>query len=745
MNRIEIILISFLLLAIVPNLHAQNKLDSLMDFIMQNDGLSSVKRLQEFEENELPYVNDTIKCDYIYVQAAFFEHINVLDIATKYYREYTLKADSMHYYAPQFFHSSLCVMLWDNNNNNTEEAISIGFSAIRAPWEKQLAYPYQYMIYINLAPMLLMTSRYADVPEITKQGWYYVNQQIEPTDTNYYQLPFTEALAWCMLGDSVKADSCCNWIEKNDITHSESLHKSLTRLREITNYCRDNGLMERKIATNQDIEDYKKELLLTDASTEKGRNLFCEYFSFIRNSLIHYYYDVDNVNDEKVWSTWLFDMMSYFYLCCDSMEGREGEAYDNVLTRKDFMCFHVWKSGKRPMSWTDIQNRLEEHEAAIEICSLPEEVLILRKDFKQPHSIRIDSLLFEQIVAGLQDEPLAIDTLYSLSGPLSTLWKLISPEIQGIRTLYISGSNVFSQINYGAIPLDKGEVVSDKYELHTLLSTSDAGLTREFNHGFKDAVVFGGINYEDAEYTSAKNQYDDEPWQLTRGLPEDIRSGFHNLPGSQKEVDGLDSIMISKKVEHHLSEGRGATEESFKSLDGKAPDLLHISTHGFMLAPLFNSNQIAKVSNSDTTRTKYKTILSQSGLLFAGANKAWRDFEHGDHNDGILTSREITQLDLSGCKLAVLSACRSALGETRNLTGVPFGVAYALKLAGVKQVLCSLWSIKDDATATFMKKFYEYLFNVNNAREALRMTQQDMMRSREYSSPYYWASFVIVE
>ena len=85
------------------------------------------------------------------------------------------------------------------------------------------------------------------------------------------------------------------------------------------------------------------------------------------------------------------------------------------------------------------------------------------------------------------------------------------------------------------------------------------------------------------------------------------------------------------------------------------------------------------------------------------------------------------------------------MGERENLSGMPFGVAYALKLSGVKQVMSSLWSISDAATSFFMIDFYEHLSGCNDAHKALRLTQNDMRKSNEYSSPYYWAAFVLTE
>lgn len=740
-QRLLLLMLAFLS---APTIYVfgQTRMDSLITEVMSLGAVAGADRLKAFENEEYDSSSDSVKCDFLYLKGLYFKRQKNMGKAVGYYRRSALMADSMRYYDPSFFDSVLKVMLWDKDNGQSNDAIAVGEMSIRAPKEKQQAYPHQYLTYISLANAMNTTFKFADVPKVAVDGMYYVSRQLNPQKDEYYQLPICEAVAWCMIGQTSRADSVRLWIDRHAVSKSEELANALHTLQSIIESHKVDGTNQWKRRALQDLGKIERGLLLANPATSRGSDIFHSYFETVRHTLAFFYFDANSVDDEKIWNRLLANQMIYFFICCDSLPGREQEAYNNAIVRKDFLGYHIGKQNRRLTKWQDIRDNLHEDEASIEICNLPEEVLVLRKEYSQPHSIRIDSLLFRQIVEGLKDEPLAIDSLYSLGGPLAKLWTLISPELEGVRTLFVSGANAFAQINYGAIPLCDGNVVSDRYELHTLLSTSDAGLTSHSLSSFRDAAVFGGVDYENAEYGDSPNQYADEPWQLTRGLPEDIRSGFHNLPGSEKEVADLDSIMSAKGITHFLRKGHEATEESFKALDGKAPDLLHISTHGFMLAPLFSSGDTVRF---DTAVAKYKTILSQSGLLFAGANKAWRDLKHGEHNDGILTSREITQLDLSRCKLAVLSACRSALGETRNLTGLPFGVAYALKLAGVKQVLCSLWSIKDDATAAFMKTFYEHLFTVGDAREALRMTQKDMMSSREYSSPYYWASFVIVE
>ena len=74
-------------------------------------------------------------------------------------------------------------------------------------------------------------------------------------------------------------------------------------------------------------------------------------------------------------------------------------------------------------------------------------------------------------------------------------------------------------------------------------------------------------------------------------------------------------------------------------------------------------------------------------------------------SDGLLTSKEISLLDLSTTKLACVSACSTGLGST-TYEGV-YGLQRGFKLAGVQSLLVSLWDVDDKATEILMKSFYD--------------------------------------
>ncbi len=134
--------------------------------------------------------------------------------------------------------------------------------------------------------------------------------------------------------------------------------------------------------------------------------------------------------------------------------------------------------------------------------------------------------------------------------------------------------------------------------------------------------------------------------------------------------------------------------------------------------------------------------MFRSGLVLAGGNLTWRGEEPAaGREDGILTAYEIAQLDLSSTEIVVLSACETGLGDVEGSEGV-IGLQRAFRLAGVKQMVMSLWRVPDEATTKLMTLFYNNWLSGQSPHEALRKAQLKM--KQEYS-PFYWAAFVVVE
>jgi len=72
------------------------------------------------------------------------------------------------------------------------------------------------------------------------------------------------------------------------------------------------------------------------------------------------------------------------------------------------------------------------------------------------------------------------------------------------------------------------------------------------------------------------------------------------------------------------------------------------------------------------------------------------------------------------------------------------GLSRGFMYAGARRVVASLWQVPDRATSELMKHFYEGIL-VQNLRPAaaLRAAQIAIRRDKRWTSPYYWAAFVL--
>jgi CHAT domain-containing protein len=125
-----------------------------------------------------------------------------------------------------------------------------------------------------------------------------------------------------------------------------------------------------------------------------------------------------------------------------------------------------------------------------------------------------------------------------------------------------------------------------------------------------------------------------------------------------------------------------------------------------------------------------------SGIVLSLVN------EKGEATDGFLRLNQIYKMKLP-VELVVLSGCRTGLGKEikgEGLVGLTRGFMYA----GAARVVVSLWDVNDAGTAELMKLFYQSMLK-GGARpaEALRAAQVGMMERPGFSSPYYWAPFIL--
>lgn len=115
--------------------------------------------------------------------------------------------------------------------------------------------------------------------------------------------------------------------------------------------------------------------------------------------------------------------------------------------------------------------------------------------------------------------------------------------------------------------------------------------------------------------------------------------------------------------------------------------------------------------------------------------------QNGRPQPGFLRVNDIYNLKLPA-DLVVLSACETGLGKEIRGEGI-VGLTRGFMYAGVPRVIVSLWSVNDRATEELMATFYQKLLQEKlTPAAALREAQLAMVKSSQWSAPYFWAAFV---
>ncbi|MCH5243950.1 MAG: CHAT domain-containing protein [Lentimicrobiaceae bacterium] len=333
----------------------------------------------------------------------------------------------------------------------------------------------------------------------------------------------------------------------------------------------------------------------------------------------------------------------------------------------------------------------------------------------------------------------------------NAIWKKLEPYVEGKTRVYYSTTGFLSTINFEALINENNQRLRDVYDLWYVSSPAMIGSMPSYLNPseFNTAALWGGISYDmsvrDMRVAAAQSDYfsgtDISEDLALRGETE--RGSWGALPGTLKEVNYLKGLFQSSGIRPRCYTGTKATEESVKQWNGNSPSILHFATHGFLIStPIqYKENTFATALTAYSEKNRY---MLWSGLLLAGSNNRWLGKTLPENvEDGILTADEISRLDLSNTKLAVLSACETALGHIDPVEGV-WGLQRAFKQAGVQTIVMSLWKIPDQPTQLLMQSFYSRLLAGMEIRHALREAQNELIQNG-YKDPYYWASFVVLD
>ena len=382
------------------------------------------------------------------------------------------------------------------------------------------------------------------------------------------------------------------------------------------------------------------------------------------------------------------------------------------------------------INWQNVRDHLKSDQIAIEFTRLP-----LAKDTVQYAAILLRRESQKPVFVPLFEEK-QIESEYPY------IWTKLQPYLNGITHICFSPVGGLHQLPIEYAAYDSVSTWADHYQMIRLSSTREIAMEHTPSSS-SSAVLFGGIYYdvELHELTAQSETYRHAGERATRSMLDwNMRTGVRYLPGTKREVEEIQSILQPQHVTTELFSTTVANEESFKALNGEKRNIIHIATHGF-----YWSEDKAHEQKYFGATTSTIDPLNRSGLLFAGANLALRGHSNelpADVQDGILTAKEISLMDLREADMVVLSACETGKGEVTG-EGV-FGLQRAFKMAGVQTILMSLWPVDDAATQLMMTEFYRHWIERKEPKREAFAHAQNIVK-KQYADPKYWAAFILLD
>jgi len=366
------------------------------------------------------------------------------------------------------------------------------------------------------------------------------------------------------------------------------------------------------------------------------------------------------------------------------------------LLEKQYPAYYNLKYNSSSATVNDIRHILKPGQALVSYFVSPKKkriyqfVVTKTKFITSNHTLPND---FERLCKGFVSSLLYRDfTTYRKTETLQTLLKPRVPR--SISELIIIPSGRLGSIPFEALTYQK---IKNKKTSTTHYFINRWAISYEFSAG----LMLQKNNMKSAGQASNILLCAPVHFIENNNLPD--------LPSTKTEVETIARLLPDKSKIFIYEK---ANEALLKSKDISNYSILHLATHGM-------------VDVNDP---------SQSEIFLNGQGE----------EDGNLYGREIYNLNFNA-NLVVLSACETGLGKYAQGEGV-IGLSRALTYAGAKNMVVSFWKVADESTATLMVSFYKhFLQNTNqDLSKALRDAKLDLLSQPTYSSPYYWAPFILI-
>lgn len=489
----------------------------------------------------------------------------------------------------------------------------------------------------------------------------------------------------------------------------------------------------------------------------KAEQCLSEELDYLKDYISNELTGMTTEQKQRLWNKYEYSFLFYRNIIekSDRNPALLSKLYDYILFSKSLLLDSEIQQNANIISrlnikWNDIQQHLSNDAIAIEFISTKEDegnyntyhALVIDKNSSNPRMITLysESKLEEIKRTETRD-------IRDIVGEL--IWKPILVQYATVKDIYFSPDGILHMLPIEYYSSDGTNSMYERYNMYRLSSTKEL-IWEADKCRPNTAVLYGGLDYNQLTENTLRDNSSEMP-SMWRGIAE--RGGFDPLFNTALETQEIKKLLTEKNISTTLYSGETGTEESFRNLSGQSHGIIHLATHGMYVNPdnvdiKKNENNFDFLESMTNLNDPVKedVTLTHSFLVMAGGNRVISRIPVTDKNkDGILTSKEISQLDLRGVDLVVLSACESALGDINN--GGVYGLQRGFKKAGANTIVMSLDKVDDEATRILMVEFYRNLMSGKTKCQSLKEAQQYLRKvdNGKYDDPKYWASFIMLD
>ncbi|SNX29565.1 CHAT domain-containing protein [Polynucleobacter meluiroseus] len=319
----------------------------------------------------------------------------------------------------------------------------------------------------------------------------------------------------------------------------------------------------------------------------------------------------------------------------------------------------------------------------------------LDSEFSSSRKLLLSQNIIEKTQAELKDSSIKFSKALFQGVPFS-----------GIKKIYLLNGPSLAGVPYTLLSTPQGGWLIKDITVRAFHATPQFLAVNPPINDYRPTYIYVGfanpILRSDDETSSVRNTAN-----LIRGSSSRNVTSLPELPETELEVRAFAKSLGGNSL---IYAGSRATVENLFQLNLNEIEVLGFATHGVM---------VGEVDGVDSP----SIVLTP-------------------HNDSGLVTSEIL-FSLHGApKVAILSTCNSkTISDSLDQSEIT-SLATSFSLKGTKSVIASYWAVNSEGTSRLMTTMARYIGQGLTYAEALNKSQLDLMASKEFSHPAFWAAFI---